>query len=544
MATITKAANAHTIVTTGYTNPSNAYTDNASAATAAPAGKNTEISAYFGFPAFSTAEIPSGSAINSVEVGLRFLVDTTSSIATQALQVAVNTTLQGSEQSNNSEPLTATNLTHNVTTVTESNLRTADVVRGYLRSIRGNSNNAVTFSVEYVWVTVDYTPPATTINGSLGTADANGLTASVNQFITATLATASASGLDATLVFGGLTIDASLATASATGLDAALKSIIPASLGNALADGFTATLNRTVGISLGTANANGLQAIVNNTVVGNLATATADGLLAQVGIFTSVAASLATADATGSLAEVNLLSTEKLPILEEIAKSAPDSIIDLFIADLTDIYPAVEKVYFFAGSNYNYTNIVWQGITYTAYPIEAEGFEYSGEGKLPTPKVRAANINGFMTALNMQFGDLLGTKIIRKRTFHKFLDAVNFPGGTNPLADPSAEFPEEVYFIDRKADENNVYVEYELVSALDIAGVQIPKRLIIQNLCLWKYRGAECAYAGTNYYDTYGNPVGSLSLDVCGHRLSDCELRFGSTNVLNFGGFPGAGLTL
>ena len=135
MSTITKYANVHTAITGGYTDPSNAYSDDGSYATAAP-GKNSERSAYFGFPAFTTSDIPDGATINSVKVDLEFKVSTTSSVATQYLQIFIGTTGIGSEQVNSGEPMTDTILEHLVTSgILLSDLRTADNVRGRLRSV-------------------------------------------------------------------------------------------------------------------------------------------------------------------------------------------------------------------------------------------------------------------------------------------------------------------------------------------------------------------------------------------------------------------------
>jgi len=160
MATISKYAAYHTVITTGYTNPSNAYADDGVYATAAPA-KNAEVSAYFGFPAFTTSEIPDGSIINSVTTEFEYHVSTTASIATQYWQTFKGTTGLGTEQSDTSEPLTDVIKTHQVTTgITLTDLRTDDNVRMRLRSVRGNSNTAVTFYIDYVKVTVDYTVPS------------------------------------------------------------------------------------------------------------------------------------------------------------------------------------------------------------------------------------------------------------------------------------------------------------------------------------------------------------------------------------------------
>ena len=62
----------------------------------------------------------------------------------------------------------------------------------------------------------------------------------------------------------------------------------------------------------------------------------------------------------------------------------------------------------------------------------------------------------------------------RIRTLARYLDAVNFPGSTNPLGtpDPTAEFPQEIYKIDRKSAENREVVTFELAAVFDLAGIQ------------------------------------------------------------------------
>ena len=59
------------------------------------------------------------------------------------------------------------------------------------------------------------------------------------------------------------------------------------------------------------------------------------------------------------------------------------------------------------------------------------------------------------------------------------LDAVNFPGvHVNPYGTPdaTAEFPQEIYKIDRKAAENREIVQFELASVFDLAGIQSTKK--------------------------------------------------------------------
>ena len=79
-----------------------------------------------------------------------------------------------------------------------------------------------------------------------------------------------------------------------------------------------------------------------------------------------------------------------------------------------------------------------------------------------------------MTAGN----DLAGAKVTRIRTLARYIDAVNFPNSINPFGtpDPTAEFPQEIYKIDRKSAENREIVEFELAAAIDMVGVRAPQR--------------------------------------------------------------------
>ena len=232
--------------------------------------------------------------------------------------------------------------------------------------------------------------------------------------------------------------------------------------------------------------------------------------------------------------------TYPLKISSELQKLAPNAIIELYELDASPFGGSV--YYFHAGTNNLTQAVTWQGQEYQPYPVQITGFEISTGGQIPRPKMAVSNVSGIITALVLAYDDLLGAKVTRKRTMQKYLDAVNFAGGVNPNADPTAEFPDDIYYVERKTSENKSAVEFELSASFDVQGVKLPRRQIIQNICPWKYRGAECGYAGTNYFDSNDQPVGSLGLDVCGKRISSCELRFGANAELPFGGFPAASL--
>lgn len=186
---------------------------------------------------------------------------------------------------------------------------------------------------------------------------------------------------------------------------------------------------------------------------------------------------------------------DTLPITGEVQQLDMSGVIELWEMDLTPLgEPDIYR--FHDGTNLNRQPVVWQGNTYVPFPIAASGFDMSTNGQLPRPKLQVANVQGSITALLLIYSDLIGAKMTRRRTLMKYLDAVNFPGGINPSADPDASFADDIFFIDRKSTETDEYVEFELAAAFDVSGVMLPRRKVMQNLCPWRYRGAECGYTG------------------------------------------------
>ena len=229
---------------------------------------------------------------------------------------------------------------------------------------------------------------------------------------------------------------------------------------------------------------------------------------------------------------------------EELAKLNPSAIIELFELHLDNTLHGSTDVYrFHAGANAAITgNVVFNGNTYTRIPVEADGFEFTNTGSLPRPTLTIANLDGTMSTLLLLVNattagnDLGGAEVRRIRTLKKFLDGES-------TADPNAKFPDERWYVDRKANESRDSVTFELASKFDLAGQKLPKRQLVANVCQWVYRSSECSYTGTDYYNVNGNEVSTAAQDVCGKRVSSCKLRFGNNGDLPFGSFPGAGLT-
>ena len=167
-------------------------------------------------------------------------------------------------------------------------------------------------------------------------------------------------------------------------------------------------------------------------------------------------------------------------VYEELQKLAPSAIIELYQLDFTEDVNGVDVSYYFHdGTNELKTDIIFNGISYAAYPVEVEGFADSGKGVLPRPSIKIANPTGGISAILSQLNPLNG-KFTRIQTCKKFLDAANFPSSQNPFGTPSSstELPQEIYFIDKKTVENREVVQFECVSALDLENIRAPKRQV------------------------------------------------------------------
>ena len=192
--------------------------------------------------------------------------------------------------------------------------------------------------------------------------------------------------------------------------------------------------------------------------------------------------------------------------VSELQKINPSNIVELFQLQLdTTIHGADTTYYFHNGvSENNNGNIIFDSVEYTRMPIEASGFEFNGK-QLPRPRLRISNILGTFTTILLTLPQgLEGAKVTRIRTLERYIDHINFDIGDilleddsellqendslvsqessdNPhgTPDPTATFPNEVYFIDRKSTENRDIIEFELAASFDLQGVRLPKRQVL-----------------------------------------------------------------
>ncbi len=228
-------------------------------------------------------------------------------------------------------------------------------------------------------------------------------------------------------------------------------------------------------------------------------------------------------------------------VAAELLKLAHSAVIELYEVDARPLGGGLHR--FAPQVNRLSGAIVWQGVTYTPFPIAAEGFEQASSGPLPRPRVTVSNVFGSMGVLNRQHNNLEGAVFTRRRTLARFLDAANYPGGINPAADPQAGYPDDIWSVDRKANQTKALCVYELASPTDLAGVRLPARQVMARRCGSVYRSTDCGYAGPPVAKVDDTPTTSAALDRCSQSLAGCKLRFGSSaDGLPFGGFPGVGL--
>jgi len=286
-------------------------------------------------------------------------------------------------------------------------------------------------------------------------------------------------------------------------------------------------------------------------------------------------------------------------IISDVNGLEPGHLIDLFELDMSTGTAASSEPIFrwHSGYNENLQEIVWQGNRYSAFPIQAEGFSWTGKGAIPKPSLTVANITSLLSGVINSYDDLVGAKVTRKRTFAKYLDAYCYTGGypaggactgesggtpyslsksdcldatkngsagtwtvynsttcaasnsntgiwyASALADDDAYFADEIWYVDRKAEETRTHIQFELTAAHDVQGVKVPCRSVIGNLCPWNYKGVECGYSGNSYFDINNNSTTSVN-DVCAKNFQACELRFPEGEEMPFGGFPGAGMNM
>lgn len=149
------------------------------------------------------------------------------------------------------------------------------------------------------------------------------------------------------------------------------------------------------------------------------------------------------------------------------------SYIELYDLDCTGIGGSV---YYFTSNAYSSSNVIWQGNTYTALPVETTGWEaISGSSAPARPTMRLSNVNGVLLPAVQTLGDLVGAKLIRWRTFTKYLDG-------QPTSDPTCYFAPGAYYVQQMRELTQEYIEWQLASYLDREGLKLPREQVLRDV--------------------------------------------------------------
>ena len=177
-------------------------------------------------------------------------------------------------------------------------------------------------------------------------------------------------------------------------------------------------------------------------------------------------------------------------IIQDVQKQEPGSgVVNLFELQIS----SSSSIYFHTGLEGDLTTVQFRDKdtpstirTYSALPIQMDGFKKASKGNLPRPKLTVANVlTTFGDAIgSLTNDDLLGNKITRRRTLVKYLY------GQASDQSPPVEFPSEVWYLDRIAGETAVSITFECTASHDLIGVTLPTRHAMSNACSWIYKGA------------------------------------------------------
>ena len=152
------------------------------------------------------------------------------------------------------------------------------------------------------------------------------------------------------------------------------------------------------------------------------------------------------------------------------------------------------------------TDITYDGITYTRFPISHETISGNTEGSIDTVVVSVSNISRLIESYLEDY-DLRGKKVTIKTVW------------ANKLADASA-YMDDIFYIDKYTASQDA-VSFTLTSKFDLLSVQIPSRKYSRNYCSWVFKSTECGYAGGE--------------TTCSKTKQRCKVL---ANYTRFGGFP------
>jgi len=207
-------------------------------------------------------------------------------------------------------------------------------------------------------------------------------------------------------------------------------------------------------------------------------------------------------------------------INKELYKLTPSTLIELFELDTTNIdgnrLPSGQQVLRFHNFvSEGYYPIYFGSVKYSPIPVQFKNNEVKGDGStLPRPRLNIGNADGMVSYYMSQADSLVGARLLRKRTFARFLSGETWglAAGANPFGTPDADavLSDDIFYVDKVVSENKQVVEFELASILELHKVKIPRRRMFANNCGFEYRNSTgCDYTGAPAADSADKKFGA-----------------------------------
>ena len=135
------------------------------------------------------------------------------------------------------------------------------------------------------------------------------------------------------------------------------------------------------------------------------------------------------------------------------------------------------------GATYHFTpnvtssggSIAFGGITYLPLPIQTTGWEFTANGTQARPTLTVSNVNQTLLNAVVTLKDLRNARVVRTRTFEKFLDG-------QPTADSTAYInPVDVYYVFQKTAHNKNVITWVLANEMEAFKQRVPARQFLKD---------------------------------------------------------------
>lgn len=192
----------------------------------------------------------------------------------------------------------------------------------------------------------------------------------------------------------------------------------------------------------------------------------------------------------------------------------------------------------------NFTGVRWRETPdaepkdYLAIGCESEGYDLTGQGALPQPRVTVSNVGRMLANVlyRLKYNPLYR---LEGGTLIRHLTQVNFLEDGPDYLSPARELPRQIYTIEQLEGETESAAQFILTSSFELDGVTLPGRMALRT-CPYRYREEDtCGYTGTAMFTRANQPTGNAAQDICAKTLTACELRH--AGLLPFGGYVGLG---